>query len=232
MAMSSWKRVVLVSASAGAGFALVLSLIVGGYRWYESRPKPWNTSDIKATFDHIGTESEDNTVVFFYILENTTDSDYELIDSSSVVFMARLQRDESLSHNPNFTKVDYPIFIPAKNRLRVLIHIPYSYELAGFLSFMRDPEFLQLSVEAKRIVLRRIDQDFTALPNVEQERLLDCVQARRQNPEQLKGCATPEQWEAHRKKLAVYVNKEMPNLAGFVLFDKRNRYQIDFPKGW
>jgi hypothetical protein len=52
--MTPWKRLVLISAAAGAGFAVTASLIVGGFLWYESRPKPtepWNTGAIKATFE-------------------------------------------------------------------------------------------------------------------------------------------------------------------------------------
>jgi hypothetical protein len=45
--MPLWKRLLIIGASAGAGFALMLTLIGGAVLWYSSRPKPakpWNTS--------------------------------------------------------------------------------------------------------------------------------------------------------------------------------------------
>lgn len=50
--------------------------------------------------------------------------------------------------------------------------------------------------------------------------------------EALKSDSSPEDRKKYRKKLEDYVNKEMSNLDGFVIFDDKNRFQIDFPKGW
>jgi hypothetical protein len=88
---------VLVSFSAGAGFALMLSVNIGAYLWYSSRPKvlpPWNTEALKATFDHLENEEwgelfYDDTgkptnhsfgtkkLTFYSFLENTTGLDYQ-----------------------------------------------------------------------------------------------------------------------------------------------------------
>lgn len=95
-----WKRVVIVSVSASAGFALMLALIVGGVLWYNSHPrppKPWNTSAIKATYDTLTAEGDDGHLVFYYVLENTTDSDYRLEESSAATIMGRLKEENSLS---------------------------------------------------------------------------------------------------------------------------------------
>jgi len=48
----------------------------------------------------------------------------------------------------------------------------------------------------------------------------------------LKDSATDVETKAWREKLGVYVNDEMSNLNGFVLFDEANRYQVILPKGW
>jgi hypothetical protein len=50
--------------------------------------------------------------------------------------------------------------------------------------------------------------------------------------ETLPSNASREQKTAWRQRLASYLNQEMGNLNGFVLFDESNRYQINLPKGW
>jgi len=44
--------------------------------------------------------------------------------------------------------------------------------------------------------------------------------------------ASAEELQEYRKGLSEWVNREMSNLDGFVLFDEGNRYQTNFPKGW
>jgi hypothetical protein len=48
----------------------------------------------------------------------------------------------------------------------------------------------------------------------------------------MKEGSTEEEKKQFRDELRKYVSGELPNLDGFVLFDERNRYQIDFPGGW
>jgi len=38
--------------------------------------------------------------------------------------------------------------------------------------------------------------------------------------------------ELRDKIIHEFLNKEMPNLDGFILFDEETRYEIDLPKGW
>ncbi len=184
MLMPLWKRLVLVSASAGAGFALMLSLIFGGYVWHQSRPKPWNKEAIKTTFDKIGVEGVNNALVFYYTMENATDSDYRIMYASSVITMGKLKAPESLSYDRDYLDIDFPIFIPAGQRVRFAIHVPFSY------------------------VPKQSPAGYLQKPKNEQKR------------------------DPSGEELATYVNEEMGNLDGFVLFDNVNRYQIDFPKGW
>ncbi|HMD98142.1 MAG TPA: hypothetical protein VKM93_12545 [Terriglobia bacterium] len=97
---ASWKRLVIVSASAGAGFALMLAIIAGAVVLHSSHPRPpqpWNVSAIKATYDALKAEDDDGHLVFYYVLENTTDSDYRLQESPAATIMGRLKEENSLT---------------------------------------------------------------------------------------------------------------------------------------
>jgi len=48
----------------------------------------------------------------------------------------------------------------------------------------------------------------------------------------LKFDATKEERKKYKKELESHINDKFKNLNGFVLFDQKNRYRIDFPKGW
>jgi hypothetical protein len=128
--MYSWKRIVVTAVAAGAGIALSLSLVGGVFAWYKSRPKrptPWNNSAITAVFDYVDYEGEDETLLFHYVLENTTNSDYQLLDGSELTVMAKLRRENSLSFDKTTLRVDLPILIPARQRLLVDLHLAYRY---------------------------------------------------------------------------------------------------------
>jgi hypothetical protein len=67
--------------------------------------------------------------VFYYTLENTTDFDYRVEDGNQITMTGRLEPENSLTP---FLKpegvVDYPIFVPAKKRVRFRVHlIGYEY---------------------------------------------------------------------------------------------------------
>jgi hypothetical protein len=123
-----YKKSLIKAAGFGAGFALMLASIAGGLLWYRSRPNPsnpWNESAIRATFDSVETEGEANTLVFHYIVENTTGSDYQIRDSSNVLIMAKLLRQDSLSAagTEDLFRLDIPVFIPAKKRVFLGLHL-------------------------------------------------------------------------------------------------------------
>lgn len=46
----NWKKLLVVGIGWGLGTAVGLTLIVGGFLWYESRPKAWNATAITAKF--------------------------------------------------------------------------------------------------------------------------------------------------------------------------------------
>ena len=131
--MSTLKRWIIMGASFGAGLAVTLALIIGGYLWYASKPKPpkpWDTKAITATYDFIDTEGDNNTIVFYYTLQNNTDYDYRITDASNFTLMGKLEKQKSLSgaKGDRFLKFDFPLLLPAKQRLRFAIHLDYPYD--------------------------------------------------------------------------------------------------------
>jgi hypothetical protein len=91
-------------------------------------PKPWDSKSIKAEYDSASTEGDSNNIEVSYTLENTTDFDYRVTDATNVTMTAKLARQNELSSfNEDSGKIDYPIFIPAKKRVRFDIHINYQY---------------------------------------------------------------------------------------------------------
>jgi len=131
--MTEWKRPLFIGIGWGLGTAVGLALIVGGFLWYQSRPKPpkppkpWNTAAIKAEYDDSDTEGNTNTVVISYTLENTTDFDYRVENARDITFSGKLLMENSLSPDSSMVRLDYPILVPAKKRVRFAIHIPFPY---------------------------------------------------------------------------------------------------------
>lgn len=134
--MVGWKRVLLIAAGFGGGFAVVLASIVAGWAWYQSRPekpKPWDAKAIIATFDYPDTESGEpegpvgfrpDMLVLYYTLENTTDVDYHSPQEQLEVD-GRLKREKSLTGGSLVTLDKEPVFIPAKQRRRFSVHVHY-----------------------------------------------------------------------------------------------------------
>lgn len=130
-----WKRFAIVSFFGGVGCAVTLSAIVGTWAWYSSRPtapKPWDTKSLTATFDEIRVEGEQNHLVFYYAVENHTDTDYKLDDVSAVEThtTAKLARSNSYSLFRKNPGIRLPVFIPAHKRALFPLEITYSYQKA------------------------------------------------------------------------------------------------------
>jgi hypothetical protein len=129
----NWKRLLLIGAGWGIGMAVGLAAIGGVFIWYEARPKPpkppksWDTTSIKAEYDKMSVEGPNNDLVFTYTLENTTDFDYRVEDAHHITMSARLHDQNNLSPFGDHGRIDYPIFVPAKKRMRFDIHINYPY---------------------------------------------------------------------------------------------------------
>jgi hypothetical protein len=67
--MLTLKRIAIIAASAGAGFAVVLTLVIGGLLWFQSQPKRWDERGITASFDHV--RLSDGVVVYLSALDPT-----------------------------------------------------------------------------------------------------------------------------------------------------------------
>jgi hypothetical protein len=181
---TTWKKVLVSSAVFGLSFALTLVLLFLGYLWYQSHPKfppPWNIDAITATYDRVDTEGDENTIVIYYTLENKTEFDYTIEKEQGLIVLAKLQQEGSLTgtkRDDKLLQLDYPVFIPSKQRFRLAVHLKYSYDL--------------------------------------KEKTNSTIEERRK----------------YRKGLEEYINNEMSNLDGFVLFDEQKRFEITLPKGW
>jgi hypothetical protein len=139
--MPTIKRMVVSGLAGGVGFAVAIAIILGIVSWYQSRPKPpkpWDKAAVTATYDSIDTEGQSgrwegqppNRLVFYYTLQNNTDSDYQFSDLTNIVVMAKLKRQKSLSgqKGDKFLQPDSPVLIPAKQRIRFALHVGYPYE--------------------------------------------------------------------------------------------------------
>jgi hypothetical protein len=133
--MTEWKRPLFIGIGWGLGTAVGLAVLVGGFLWYQGRPKPpkppkpWDTAAIKAEYDHADTEGEKNTIIIYYTLENTTDFDYRIESGDQILMSATLMKQKNLSPFDENEKIDYPVFVPAKKRIRFPIHIGYTCPL-------------------------------------------------------------------------------------------------------
>jgi len=125
------KRLLLRSAAFGAGFAIVLSLIVGSWIWYSGRPEPstpWNTTAIVAKEPPDFSVIEDGKkAVFVYRVENTTDADYQLDSGAQIRLMFRNKMGILIGEPyPAEKALELPIFMPAKQRAMVAFTFPSS----------------------------------------------------------------------------------------------------------
>jgi hypothetical protein len=130
--MSLGKKALVIGVSGGAGFFLVLLLILGGAAFNRSPVKPagsWNQNAIKATYVGSQLRQIDKTVAGLFLsydFENNTDRDYRLTDAPGVVIMSRLKSDHSLSQE-ELIRLSYPAFLPANQRVRIAIVISYPF---------------------------------------------------------------------------------------------------------
>ena len=135
--MLNWKRTVLVSLFVGIGFGIGISLVVAGFFWHQSRPKPprsWNKNIITASYRCVDTEGDSGLIVFYYILQNNSEYDYKLSKSDNVELFVKAN-DGLISESTaekEITKASLPIWIPAKQRLQFGIHsgIPYTKSIS------------------------------------------------------------------------------------------------------
>ena len=129
--MSAWKLVLLRTFGFGAGFAILLSAVGGALVWYKGRPKPpkpWNKQAITAEYINVLPEGDKNDVSFHYVVQNNTDSDYRLDSDFGIETTGRLRQENGFApFSSHFVTAQYPLFVPAKSRVRMALSIPYPY---------------------------------------------------------------------------------------------------------
>jgi hypothetical protein len=133
--MPLWKRLILISAAFGGAFAVVASSIVGLAVWYKSRPRPWNSSALKASFYTVEIQtqpqSESYLAEFLYDVHNNTDTNYQ-VQANELTVMAVLTEGNVLSKDFGHYQtadaiLEGPPFIPAQGKARITIRISYQY---------------------------------------------------------------------------------------------------------
>lgn len=137
--IKDWKNIALKSAFFGIGFSLILIMTIGGYFWYESRPKPikpWDNNAIVAYYDYANTIGEQNKLAFYYTIENKTNSDYSIDDIDKILLYANLNRQQSLSGGDidETLNIEYPVHIPSKHKIRFKINLNYSTDIKSLES--------------------------------------------------------------------------------------------------
>jgi hypothetical protein len=106
----------------------------------------WNSSAIQSTLAGVRVRELDSThaaVVFFYDLDNRTDSDYRLSSGPNVVIMSRLQPSGSLSGDQQIS-LDAVAFVPAKNRTRISIETSHPFAWPSQRDASTDRQIRQL----------------------------------------------------------------------------------------
>ena len=148
------KKALVIGASTGASFFLVLLLILGGSAFHRSPPSTpgsWNQNAIKATYVGSQLRQMDKTLAGLFLsydLENNTGRDYRLADAAGIVIMSRLKSGHSLSQE-ELIRLSYPAFLPANQRVRIAIEISHPFVWPA-------PEDRALENELKDFVKQRL----------------------------------------------------------------------------
>ncbi len=128
--MENWKKLAIRAAGFGAGFALLVSVVLGAVLWLSGRPakpKPWNTKAIEATYARLILDN-DSYFVFRYVLKNTTDKDYSISADTPIHLEART--DEGALHGcTDCLELERPVFIPPGDSAEIGLTLKYKYPL-------------------------------------------------------------------------------------------------------
>jgi hypothetical protein len=136
-----WKKWFAIGFGFGAGAGVVIVSIGGFAIWYDSRPKPWNSSDITATFSTPLYNVDDNNGVLNgeeleYIIDNKTSKDFTLTPDQSFFLQDGGALRRSFTGN---YKVADKCFVPAKNKVKCEITVSSdfdtSFNIDGFAVF-------------------------------------------------------------------------------------------------
>jgi hypothetical protein len=99
--MTGWKKYFTLGLGFGAGFALLCAIIIGGFLWYSSRPKPWDTHAMQANFSRALYHTDHNfhldALVLQYILQNNTPNDYTISPEQTLLLVDKDAMHTSLN---------------------------------------------------------------------------------------------------------------------------------------
>src|SRR5271170_4686893 len=128
--MAPWKKLGWI-ALAVCGLVAILLFVRFSSVWHSPEPaNGWNSGAIQSTLAGVRVRELDSThaaVVFFYDLDNRTDTDYRLSSGPSVVIMSRLQPNGSLT-SVQQVSLDSAAFVPARNRTRVSLEMTHPFD--------------------------------------------------------------------------------------------------------
>jgi len=96
---------------------------------HKPQPSPWNSSAIQSTFAGAQVQEADPahaTVVFFFDLDNNTDTDYRFAKGPGTVVMTRLKSNGSLSSEQPI-ELNNSVFLPARNRTRIAVQVTHPF---------------------------------------------------------------------------------------------------------
>jgi hypothetical protein len=89
----------------------------------------WNSASVRGTFTGVQVHEVDPAhaqLIFYYDLDNDSDSDYQLTKGPGTVVMTRLKSNGSLSSDQPI-ELDHSVFLPAKNRTRISLEIDRAF---------------------------------------------------------------------------------------------------------
>jgi len=129
--MSTAKK---LGISGAIVFAALLAATLASGRfsgWFSSAASKntWNSRAIQSTFAGVQVREIDPSkaaLVFFYDLDNKTDTDYQVTQGSNLVIMSRLKSDGSLSAEEPIVLAS-AAFVPARNRTRIAVEITHPF---------------------------------------------------------------------------------------------------------
>jgi hypothetical protein len=113
----------------------------------------WDSQAIHATFDTVRID-DNGHLLFYYVLNNLTESDYRIDDGTNMVVMARRrgQRNALIELSEKDIKVFYPIVLPAKQRhILVMRDLRRRYKFESELKEKENPTPKQELAEQRKL---------------------------------------------------------------------------------
>ncbi len=134
--VAGFKKWSAIGIGVGAGLAVMLTALVGGYLWYENRPKPWNKEAVSCTFRSADASKAGRQIYLTYAVENHTDRDIT-ISEGDTASLVNLEREKSSYQQDEEIKLALPLFIPSKHSVVAILNLP-SYKVPPDVSLDED----------------------------------------------------------------------------------------------